>query len=293
MLPVELIKRVRQIEIRTRRVVDEITAGAYHSVFKGRGIEFDEVREYTTDDDVRDIDWNVTARMGSPYIKQYVEERELTVIFAVDVSASGSFGSADSEKREKAIELAALMAFSAIRNQDKVGTIFFSDRIEFHLSPRSGRKHGLRLVREMLAREPESPGTDISLCLDHLMHTVPRRAVVFLISDFLDDKDFSRSMRIANRRHDVIAVRILDPHEEEWPKTGPVYVEDSETGEQLLFPGTEGRIRAYSESASEIHGRNERICRRAGVDMIDIRCGEDTLKPVAEFFRKRSSRKNR
>lgn len=202
MLPPELAKQIRLLEIRTNRAVDEITGGAYRSVFKGRGIEFEEVREYTPEDDVRDIDWNVSARMGSPYIKKYVEERELTVLLLVDVSASGAFGSAEKSKRRTAAELAALLAFSAGRNGDKVGLLMFSDRIELYVPPRSGRSHTLRLIREMLAFRPQSGGTDIDLALRESAQLLKKRSVVFLLSDLIDRKEFETSLKLLNRRHD-------------------------------------------------------------------------------------------
>ena len=218
----DIIAQVRRIEIRTRRIVDDITAGAYHSVFKGRGIEFDEVREYTPEDDVRDIDWNVTARMGSPFIKKYIEERELTVMLAIDASASTAFGSKNKSKNEHAIEIASLLAFSAIRNNDKVGLLIFTDRNELYLPPRSGKTHGLRLIRELIARKSNGKGTDIAAALNNIMHLLKKRAVMFLISDFMDDKDFSKRLMIANKRHDVIAVRILDPAE---TKPSPMWLQ--------------------------------------------------------------------
>jgi len=284
----EIIAQVRRIEIKTRRIVDDITAGAYHSVFKGRGIEFEEVREYTPEDDVRDIDWNVTARMGSPFIKKYIEERELTVMIAIDASASTAFGSLDRTKRERAIEIASLLAFSAIRNNDKVGLMIFSDRTELYLPPRSGKVHGLRIIREMLAGKSTSKGTDISSALNRMMKTLRKRAVIFLISDFLDDKDFSKRLTIANKRHDLIAVRILDPVEIKWPMTASVSLEDSENGRsyELFAPGGSFSS-SYASQALAMHDRNKQACRRAKVDLIDIRCGDDYIKPLVGFFRQR------
>ena len=213
MLPPEIAKQIHLLDIRTNRVVDEITGGAYRSVFKGRGIEFDEVREYTPEDDVRDIDWNVSARMGSPYIKKYIEERELTVLLLVDVSASGAFGSAEKTKRRTAAELAALLAFSAGRNGDKVGLMMFSDRIELYVPPKSGRRHTLRLIREMLAFEPASPGTDIAMALRETAQMLKKRSVIFLISDLISEESFEASLKILNRKHDCIALQIFDPVE--------------------------------------------------------------------------------
>lgn len=291
MLTKELLSHVRKIEIHTRQIVDDITAGAYHSIFKGRGLEFDEVREYTPEDDVRDIDWNVTAKMGSPYIKKYIEERELTVMLAVDASASSAFGSREKNKNEHAVEIAALLAFSAIRNNDRVGLLIFTDKTELFLPPRSGRPHGLRLIRELVAANPKNKGTDISDALNNLMRVLHKRAVIFLISDLLDDKDYTKLLMVANRRHDVIAVRILDPHEWTWPKSANLVIEDAETGETSLFPGYGKKFYSeFAESARSIHEKNKEICKRAKVDLIDIRCGEDFIKPLITFFKRREQK---
>jgi uncharacterized protein (DUF58 family) len=291
MLTSELLKQVRKIEIKTRRVVDEITGGAYHSVFKGRGIEFDEVREYTPEDDVRAIDWNVTARMGTPYIKKYVEERELTVMLLVDVSASGAFGSGDKSKREHAVEIAALLAFSAIRNNDRVGLLLFTDQTELFIAPRSGRTHGLRLIREILAFEPSRKGTDINAALENCTRVLNKKSVVFLISDFIGSKDYERALKIANRRHDVIAVRALDPLEKAWPKGCNMVVEDAETGQNVALSGRSRRwLGLFSQAATEIHDAAQKICERAKVDIIEICCGEDYVKPLVSFFRRRGRR---
>ncbi len=292
MLPAELIKQVRKIEIRTRRVVDEIIGGAYHSVFKGRGIEFDEVREYTPEDDVRDIDWNVTARMGTPYIKKYVEERELTVMLLVDVSASGAFGSGDKSKRERAVETAALLAFSAIRNNDKVGLMLFTDQTELYLPPRSGRTSGLRLIRELMAYEPERKSTDINAVLKNTMQVLHKRSVVFLISDMVDNASFEKSLKIVNRRHDLVAVRILDPLELRWPRSVSIMVEDAETGLNVAFDGNNNAgLERFHDFAAGMHDSIKKSCDRAKVDIIDLRCGEDYVKPLVTFFSNRKSRK--
>ena len=291
MLTSELIAQVRKIEIRTRRAVDEIIGGAYHSVFKGRGIEFDEVREYTDEDDIRDIDWNVTARMGGPYIKKYVEERELNVMLLVDVSASGAFGSSEKSKRRYAIETAALLAFSAIRNNDRVGLIMFSDQTELYLPPRSGRKHGLRLIRDLMAFEPERRKTNIDKVLQDTLKLLNKKTVVFLLSDLIDDNDFQKSLRIINRRHDVIAVRILDPLELKWPAGVSVSLEDAESGETTSFNArNRGLIKKFTDSAESWHDKSKSICEKARVDMIEMRCGEDLVKPLVNFFNKRRRR---
>ena len=291
MLSKDLLSQVKKIEIRTRRVVDDITAGAYHSVFKGSGIEFDEVREYTPEDDVRDIDWNVTARMAFPYVKKYVEERELTVLLAVDVSASSMFGSGDKTKARTTAEIAALLAFSAIRNNDRVGLLLFSDHAEFYLPPKSGKTHGLRLIRELMVRTPEHKGTDISNAINTLMRVLHKKAVIFLISDFIDDGDFSKLLTIANKRHDIIAARVLDPCELSLPKTANLVLEDSETGASAMFPGGKRSfLRKYAKAAEGIHTKNKEIFKRAKVDIIDFRCGEEIVKPLVSFFRRRQSK---
>ncbi len=293
MLPPELAKQIRLLEIRTNRVVDEITGGAYRSVFKGRGIEFDEVREYTAEDDVRDIDWNVSARMGSPYVKKFIEERELTVLLLVDVSASGAFGSAEKSKRRTAAELAALLAFSAGHNGDKVGLLMFSDKIELFVPPRSGRRHTLRLIREMLAFEPQSPGTDIDLALRETAQLLKKRSVIFLLSDLVAEKDFEASLKILNRKHDCVALQIFDPVEHRWPSASPVVVEDAETGRLIAFGGGRHALSRLDHALEAARSRREEICRRARVDLVEIESGKDVLRPVIEFFSRRRSRQSR
>lgn len=290
MLPPELAKQIRLLEIRTNRAVDEITGGAYRSVFKGRGIEFEEVREYTPEDDVRDIDWNVSARMGSPYIKKYVEERELTVLLLVDVSASGAFGSAEKSKRRTAAELAALLAFSAGRNGDKVGLLMFSDRIELYVPPRSGRSHTLRLIREMLAYRPQSGGTDIDLALRESAQLLKKRSVVFLLSDLIDRKEFETSLKLLNRRHDVVALQIFDPVEHRWPSALPVVVEDAESGELVRFGGGRRELGRLEAELEQVREARRELCRRARVDLIEIESGREVLRPVIEFFAHRRRR---
>ena len=290
MLPPELAKQIRLLEIRTNRAVDEITGGAYRSVFKGRGIEFEEVREYTPEDDVRDIDWNVSARMGSPYIKKYVEERELTVLLLVDVSASGAFGSAEKSKRRTAAELAALLAFSAGRNGDKVGLLMFSDRIELYVPPRSGLSHTLRLIREMLAFRPQSGGTDIDLALRESAQLLKKRSVVFLLSDLIDRKEFETSLKLLNRRHDVVALQIFDPVEHRWPSALPVVVEDAESGELVRFGGGRRELGRLEAELEQVRETRRELCRRARVDLIEIESGREVLRPVIEFFARRRRR---
>ena len=227
MLPAELARQIRLLEIRTDHLVEEITGGAYRSVFKGRGIEFDEVREYTTDDDVRTIDWNVSARMGSAYVKKFVEERELVVMLAVDLSASGDFGAAAKSKRQTAAELAALLAFSAGRNGDKVGLILFTDELELYLPPRAGRKHALRIIRELLAFQPHHRGTDIDGVLQETAKLMKKRGIVFLLSDLNDPEKFQTSLKLLKLRQDVVAIELRDPVETDFPLDCPVVFEDA------------------------------------------------------------------
>ena len=289
MLPAELAKQIRLLEIRTSRIVDEITGGAYRSAFKGRGIEFDEVREYTVDDDVRSIDWNVSARMGAPYIKKFVEERELTVLLLVDVSASGAFGSAEKSKRRTAAELAALLAFSAGNSGDKVGLLMFSDKIELYVPPRSGRKHTLRLIREMLYFQPRSKGTDIDLALRESLQLLSKKSVIFLLSDLIAPASFARSLKLLNRRHDVVALELFDPVEHAWPVSVPVMVEDAETGELVRFGGKRFLQSLNAELEAEKQRKRD-VCRDAHVDLVEIQSGGDVLKPVIDFFARRRSR---
>lgn len=287
MLTKDLISRVRKIEIRTRRMVENITAGAYHSIFKGSGIEFEDVREYTSDDDVRDIDWNVTAKMGTPYIKKYVEERELTVMLLVDISASGYFGQGDKTKKDTAIEIASLLAFSAIRNNDKAGLMLFTDKVELFLPPKSGRLHTLRLIRDLIGKQPEGKGTDIVMALERIMKILRKRAVIFLISDFIAEKDYRKTLTLVNKRHDVIAVRVLDKMELQCPKLGFLNIADSESGAVSHFHATGKNVENYLKNAEELHARHADICTKSKVDMIDIKCGEDLVKPLMKFFRQR------
>ncbi len=288
MISSELLSRIRKIEIRTRKMVDDLTAGAYHSVFKGSGIEFEDVREYTQEDDVRDIDWNVTAKMGTPYIKKYVEERELTVMLLVDMSSSSFFGSKGKTKNETAVEIASLLAFSAIRNNDKVGLLMFTDKVEFYLPPKSGRIHILRLIREMIVRRPESKGTNISAALEKIMKILHKKAVVFLISDLIDrESNFGRALTVVNKKHDVIAVRVLDEIELNFPKAGLLNLSDLESGQVSLFSAKSKNVELFREKAKLLHQESKDICIKSKVDMIDILCGEDLIKPLMSFFRRR------
>jgi uncharacterized protein (DUF58 family) len=254
-------------------------------------MEFDEVREYMPGDDVRSIDWNVTARFGHPYIKKYVEERELTVFLLVDVSASGDFGSTGRSKRRQCAELAALLAFSAIRNNDQVGLLLFSSVPELFIPPRKGRRHGLRLVRDLLAHERSSRGTCLAAALEHLMRVTRRRAVVFVISDFLDS-GYERPLSVAARRHDVVAMRVTDPHDLNLTVGGNLVVEDAESGEIALFgSGSAERRQRFALEAGGMRVAQEQVCLRAGVDLIDITVGQDYVPPLMRFFRGRARRR--
>ncbi len=290
MIPREILRKVRQIEIRTNREVTDVLGGQYHSVFKGQGMEFEEVREYLPGDEVRSIDWNVTARFGHPYVKKFKEERELTVMLVVDVSASGQFGSVRQTKNELAAELAAVLAFSAIRNNDKVGLIMFTDEIEKFVPPKKGRRHVLRVIREILAFQPRSRGTDLGLALDYLNHVQRRRAVCFLVSDF-QDEDFRKSLQVAGKHHDLIALSVRDPREEELPAVGLVELCDAETGARALVDTFEGMAReAFAQRAQARLKTLRQLFRSTAVDQVEIRCDQDYMLPLIRFFRMRERR---
>ena len=286
----EILKRVRQIEIRSRRTVNDVLAGEYHSVFKGRGMEFDEVREYEPGDEIRDIDWNVTARTGRPFVKRFVEEREQTVFFVVDVSASGEFGTDRRMKGEIAAEICAILAFSAIQNNDRVGLLSFSDRVEEMIPPKKGRKHVLRVVRELLFAQPNGRGTNVPLALDTVNQLLKRRSIVFVVSDFLSG-DLRRPLMITNRRHDLIAIRISDPREEVLPPVGIVELKDAETGESMLVDTSNRLVRElFAQSNQRRQLGLEKEFHSLGVDHIDIRTSEPYLNPIVKFFRMRAKR---
>jgi uncharacterized protein (DUF58 family) len=286
----EILKKIRTLEIKTRGLVETAFAGDYHSVFKGRGMNFEEVREYQPGDEIRAIDWNVTARLGNAFVKKFTEERELTVILIVDVSASGNFGSATQSKRELAAEVACLLAFSAIRNNDKVGLILFSDRVELFIPPKKGRSHTLRLIREILFFQPQGRGTDPALALDYLNKIVTRRAVVFFISDF-QAPDFSHALAVSGRRHDFIAVHIQDEREEVLPNIGIIALEDAETGDQIEINTAERATRKrFSELAEEKKAELTRTLRRNNIDAIGLRTGKDYLPALRSFFKQRERR---
>jgi uncharacterized protein (DUF58 family) len=290
MIPREILKEVRRIEISTRGLVNEVFSGEYHSVFKGRGMSFAEVREYHYGDDIRNIDWNVTARTGSPFIKVFEEERELTVMLLVDVSASGDFGTKQRFKAEVGVEICAALAFSAIKNNDKVGLIIFSDHVEKFVPPRKGRRHVLRVLRELLYHRPVGRGTDIGAALEYLAHVQRKRAVTFLVSDFRDE-GFERALAVAGRRHDLVAVRLGDAREVEIPALGLVELEDPESGERIIV-NTSSRVfrstfRSVNAAKREALDRN---LRRSKVDVIDIMTGEPWVKPLMRFFQQRMRR---
>ncbi len=290
MIPQELARKVRLIEISTTKAANDILAGAYESVFKGRGIEFDEVREYTPGDEVRSIDWNVTARMGHPFIKRFVEERELTIMLLVDLSASGAFGSGAKSKNETAAELSALLAFSAIKNSDKVGLIAFTDRIELHVPARKGRSHVLRLVRDILNLKPLGSKTDIGAALTYLSRTAQKRCVVFLISDFLCG-GYEKQLRIAAERHDLIASLIIDPREMSVPDCGLLLLQDAESGERVLLDTSNADEReAFARLAEERRLKLRRVFGREGVDHLEITAGGDYVKELVRFFKARRRR---
>jgi uncharacterized protein (DUF58 family) len=290
MIPKEILKKVKQIQIRSSRLVNDVLAGEYVSVFKGRGMEFDEVREYQPGDDIRTIDWNVTARLGHPYIKRYTEERELTIMFLVDLSFSGEFGSEKQFKNEIATEICAVLAFSAVRNNDKVGLILFTDKIEKFVPPKKGKTHVLRVIREVLYYKPENRGTDISIALEYLLKVTKRKTVCFLLSDFITE-GFERALRIANKRHDMVAVSITDPRELEIPNVGFVELEDAETGEITLIDTSD---RKMMERFNRFNVKNmeerAKLFRGMGVDLVDVRTDSSYVEPIMKFFRAREKR---
>jgi len=290
MIPKEILKKVKRIEISTRGLVNEVFSGEYHSVFKGRGMEFAEVREYQIGDDIRNIDWNVSARSGSPYVKVFDEERELTVMLMVDVSASGSFGTASQLKGEVAAELCAVLAFSAIKNNDKVGLMIFSDKIEKFIPPRKGKQHVLRVIREILYFKPEDAKTDLNIALEYLNRVVKRKSIAFIISDFLTE-NYEKALQVANKKHDIISIDIIDPREVELPNVGFLELEDAETGETVLIDtgSTEIRETFFSESQDE-RDKREKFFKSIGVDNINILTDRSYVEPITKFFKMRAKR---
>jgi uncharacterized protein (DUF58 family) len=290
MISSELTQKIRAIQIHTRKAVNDILSGEYQSVFKGRGMEFDEVREYQPGDDIRTIDWNVTARNGHPYVKQYVEERELTVFFLVDLSASGLFGSVSHLKNEVAAELCSLLAFSAIRNNDKVGLLVFTDAVELFIPPKKGSTHVLRLIREILHFSPERQGTDINAALDYFGRIMHKRAVVFVISDFIA-VDYRKSMSILSRRHDLIAVSITDPREETMPDIGLIELKDAESGKTLLVDTGNKKVREkFAMTAAKHKASLAELFSAMGVDHIPLQTTHDYVHDLVLFFKARERR---
>ncbi len=287
----EILKRVRRLQIRARRLVHQLFLGDYHSVFRGRGLEFNEVREYQAGDDVRTIDWNVTARMGSPYIKKFIEERELTLYLLVDISPSTGFSSTASTKRELAAELATLLAFAAEANNDKTGLIAFSDRVELYLQPKKGVQHVLRMTRELVYREPVGQTTDIAAATSFLMNVVKRPGVVFLISDF-HAHGFEASLRLAGHKHDLTAISLTDPRELELPKVGLISLQDPETGREVLIDTDDDRERQhYANAGAEAMVARRRALASLGIEEIALRTDRSYIKPLMSFFQTRAGRK--
>ena len=300
----EILRKVRQIEIRSNRLVSEALAGSYHSAFKGQGIDFEEVREYQAGDEVRSIDWNVTAKMGTPFVKQYREERELTILLAIDVSDSGTFGSSKRSKRERLAELGALLAFSANRNGDKVGLLLFSDQVEQYLPPNKGQKHVLRVLREILFHPNQSKKTDLNEGLRFINRVMRRRAVVFLLSDFIISEYnsqeesvedlFFKELASTRRRHDLVCARIHDPCELEIPNIGMVHLEDSETGEKIYLNTSSRNFREEYKKQNQEHRQEfEKKLRRRGVDHFEFSTDSDYVRSLQEFFHMREIRRNR
>ncbi|MDT0632394.1 DUF58 domain-containing protein [Rubrivirga sp. S365] len=290
MIPRELFRKIRHVEVRTRGLVDDVFGGEYHSAFKGRGIEFAEVRPYQVGDDVRTIDWNVSARTGEPHVKLFEEEREQTLLLVVDVSGSEDFGSGEGAKRDLAAEVCAVLGFSALRNSDKVGLVLFTDRVERFVPPRKGRRHVLRLLRDLFAHEAEHRGTSLDDALDHVLRVQRRRAIVILVSDFLvpDDADLARRLRVVAQKHDVVAVRLVDPREEALPAVGLLRVVDAETGRPALVDTSSARVRrAFADRAAARAARAEATLRQARVDHVTLRTDEDYVEPLSAFFRRR------
>ena len=291
MIPKELAKKIRYIQISTSKKVNNVFAGEYESAFKGHGMEFEDVREYQPGDEVRSIDWNVTARMGRPFIKRFVEERELTVLFMVDLSGSGSFGSTTQTKNEIAAELCALLAFSAIKNNDKVGLLVFTDVVELFIPPKKGLTHVLRLIRELLSFTPRRDAqTNIQEALAYLGKVLRKKAILFLVSDFLET-DFEKEMRIMAKRHDLIAVSVTDPREVAMPNVGLLELEDAETGELILIDTGDPAVRRrFEKHGAEDAEKLKRLFRSMAVDQIDIRTDQDYVRKIMRFFLEREKR---
>jgi uncharacterized protein (DUF58 family) len=286
-----LLKKVRKIEIKSKGLSNHIFAGEYHTAFKGTGMAFSEVREYQSGDDIRSIDWNVTARYNTPFVKIFEEEREMTVMLLIDVSASGDFGTNKQYKKDLAIEIAAILAFSAIKNNDKVGVIFFSDRIEKFIIPKKGKSHILRIIREIVSLKPDSKGTDVSMALEYFNSVIKKRSICFLLSDFTSTP-FSKPLKIASKKHDIVGVRIHDKRESEMPNIGLVPMQDMETDKLVYVDTSDKEIRLnYSKTRSQKIKELNKTFETSGVDLVQISTGEDYVKPLVNFFKRRGKRK--
>lgn len=287
----ELLKKVRKIEIKTRGLSNQIFSGEYHTAFKGRGMAFSEVREYMPGDDIRAIDWNVTARFNNPYVKVFEEEREMTVMLLVDMSGSKDFGTKEKMKRELITELCAVLSFSAIQNNDKIGVIFFSDKIELFIPPKKGKFHILRIIRELIEFTPEHKKTNISQALKYLNNVIKKRSIAFLISDFVDN-NYEDALKIANRKHDVVGIRIYDRRENELPDIGLIKVLDAETGELRWLDTSEQKVRtAFKASALQFEDNLKKTLNRSGVDFTSVATHESYIKPLVNLFKKRERRR--
>ena len=290
MSTIELLKKVRKIEIKTKGLSNHIFSGEYHTAFKGKGMAFSEVREYQPGDDVRSIDWNVTARYNSPFVKVFEEEREMTVILLIDVSGSSDFGTQTQLKREVATEIAAVLSFSAINNNDKIGVLFFSDKIEKFIPPKKGKSHILRIIRELITFESESKKTNIEVALKYFNNVIKKRAVCFILSDFMDT-NFDKSLKIARNKHDIIALRIHDEREETLPNVGLIKVEDAESGQTRWMDSSNKQVRTnYNNNYREFEKELKQTLQSSGVDHIDIKTGKDYIKPLMSFFKNRGKR---
>lgn len=290
MLPKEVLENIRRIEIGTKGLVNEIFSGEYHTVFKGRGMEFAEVREYIHGDDIRNIDWNVTARAGTPFVKIFSEERELSVMLVVDMSRSGTFGSRHRMKDEVAIEICALLAFSAMKNNDKVGLLVFTDRVEKFIPPRKGKQHVLRVLREIVYHEPQNKGTDMKSALDYLLRVLKRHSVVFILSDFMDE-GYEKQLRVTSSKHDTIAIRMTDRLEENLPDVGLMSLVDAETGENVVVDTSNAKVRnSYAAMRKARNEGLERMFKKINMDYITIMTGESYVEPLYRFFRERAKR---
>ncbi|MDC3305524.1 DUF58 domain-containing protein [Flavobacteriales bacterium] len=286
-----LLKKVRKIEIKTKGLSNHIFAGEYHTAFKGKGMAFSEVREYQPGDDIRSIDWNVTARYNAPFVKVFEEEREMTVMLLIDVSASGNFGTQEQFKRELATELSAILAFSAIKNNDKVGVIFFTDKVEQFIPPKKGKSHILRIIREVLAFQPTGKGTDIAGALEYFNSVIKKRSICFILSDFMS-KEFDRPLKIASKKHDLVALRIHDTREDILPNVGLVPMQDAETEEMIFVDTSSKKVRDnFAKNRLQATEKLRKLFPASGVDLIDITTGTDYVKPLMNFFKTRGSRR--